>query len=353
MPRVPRKAGAFGPYQHGRRWRVVLVDERGGQTCSSYATEAEARQVVRSLKRKIALEPPKTIDEAIDDYEVYLRDWKQNKAKSYTATTWRLRAFFADVDELLGELTEKRCASYYDALTKRVSRTGKAYSVDSHRNILAEAKTFLGWCAKDRRWIRSNPVERVKGQGRRRHGKPQLRIDEARAWTAKAIEFADRGEAGAVAAMVTVLMGLRCSEIVSRVVRDLDDGGRLLWIPDSKTEAGRRTLEVPVVLQPYLQRLCEGKPSDATIFGVHWRDWPRVWVKKICRAARVMEVSAHAMRGLHSTLALQAGATGHLVAASLGHESPSTTMRSYADASTVRRAKQRAALSVLVGGLTK
>jgi hypothetical protein len=27
---------------------------------------------------------------------------------------------------------------------------------------------------------------------------------------------------------------------VSRVVRDLDDGGALLWIPDSKTLAGRR-----------------------------------------------------------------------------------------------------------------
>jgi hypothetical protein len=29
------------------------------------------------------------------------------------------------------------------------------------------------------------------------------------------------------------------------VVRDLDDGGALLWIPDSKTLAGRRKLQVP------------------------------------------------------------------------------------------------------------
>jgi hypothetical protein len=32
---------------------------------------------------------------------------------------------------------------------------------------------------------------------------------------------------------------MRATEIVSRVVRDLDDEGRLLWIPDSKTEAGQ------------------------------------------------------------------------------------------------------------------
>ena len=36
-------------------------------------------------------------------------------------------------------------------------------AVDSHRNILAEGRTFLGWCVK-RRWFRSNPLEGVKGR---------------------------------------------------------------------------------------------------------------------------------------------------------------------------------------------
>ena len=56
-----------------------------------------------------------------------------------------------------------------------------------------------------------------------------------------------------MAAMMSLLMGMRASEIVSRIVRDLDDEGRLLWIPETKTEAGKRTLPVPEVLQPYLQ----------------------------------------------------------------------------------------------------
>jgi hypothetical protein len=38
--------------------------------------------------------------------------------------------------------------------------------------------------------------------GKRHHGKEQLRIDEARKWQAKVIEFADRGEEGTAAAMV-------------------------------------------------------------------------------------------------------------------------------------------------------
>jgi integrase len=62
---------------------------------------------------------------------------------------------------------------------------------------------------------------------------------------------------------------MRASEIVSRVVRDLDDDGRLLWIPTSKTEAGRRNLRVPDTLRPYLQRLAaDRKPLDL-LFGEH------------------------------------------------------------------------------------
>jgi integrase len=167
---------------------------------------------------------------------------------------------------------------------------------------------------------------------------------------AKAVELADAGEAGAVAAMMALLLGMRASEIVSRVVRDLDDEGGLLWIPDSKTEAGKRTLRVPDVLRPYLQRLTAGAKPEDRIFGEHWRDWPREWVQRICTAASVPVVGAHSMRGLHSTLAMDAGVTGHVVAASLGHERVSTTVQSYAKPEAVADAQQRRTLKVLTGG---
>jgi len=103
-------------------------------------------------------------------------------------------------------------------------------------------------------------VEEVQGVGKRKHGKPQLRIDEARRWVAKATEMAGQGESGAVAAFVSLLMGMRASEITTRVPRDLDDGGRLLSIPDAKTEAGKRIRQVPEVLQPYLSMSSCRKP---------------------------------------------------------------------------------------------
>ena len=147
-----------------------------------------------------------------------------------------------------------------------------------------------------------------------------------------------------------LLMGMRCSEVVSRVVRDLDDEGRLFWIPDSKTLAGRRKLQVPDYLQPYLVALAKGREPTAALFGEHWRDWPRRWVQRICKAAGVPKVSAHAMRGLHSTLAVDSGITSHAVAAALGHESFKTTAESYAQRDAVASAQQKRVLGVLKGG---
>jgi hypothetical protein len=57
------------------------------------------------------------------------------------------------------------------------------------------------------------------------------------------------------------------------------------------------------------------------------------------------------MCGVHSTLAMEAGVTGAVVAASLGHEDESTTRRSYAKPDAVAGAQQRRALTVLVGGV--
>lgn len=131
------------------------------------------------------------------------------------------------------------------------------------------------------------------------------------------------------------------------MVRDLDDEGRLLWIPDSKTEKGRRTLVIPESLQGYLRRLAEGKDGQDLLFGARDRDWPRLWVQRICREAGVPVVTAHGQRGLHSTLAVEAGVTARVVADALGHESFATTARSYAKPEAIASAKQRRVFTVL------
>lgn len=147
-------------------------------------------------------------------------------------------------------------------------------------------------------------------------------------------------------------MGMRVGEIIRRTVRDLDDGGRLLWIPDAKTDAGKRTVEIPEELQPYLLARALGKSPDALLFpaqrrGKHWRDWVEEETRRLCKLAKVPEVCAHSLREFAATVAVQAGAAPHLVAATLGHVSPTTTMNSYALPGSAHHAQQRRALDLL------
>jgi integrase len=198
--------------------------------------------------------------------------------------------------------------------------------------------------------MKSNPLVRIKVEGKRRHRKPQLRADEARRWVDKALELAAAGDPGAVAALVALLMGFRASEVINRSVRDLDDDGRVLVVEEAKTEAGNRRVKVPPVLQPLLKALAEGKGSSERLFGNHWRDWVRKSVVRICREVGVPEVCAHSMRGLHSTLAMESGESSHAVAAALGHESPRTTLQSYATRESVAAGRQDRVTASLLRG---
>ncbi|MFA4973884.1 MAG: tyrosine-type recombinase/integrase [bacterium] len=341
----------------------------------------------------------RTVDDALKGYERHMRE-KGNKPKSITETIRRLRLFFPDLEMPLAALSSSRCQSYYEDLCRRpvmpprrqevdgnsvaklrgegltwnevclkveccrsaamraLEQRGEPksapeppkLSVDTHRNMLAEAKSFLRWCGEEKRWLKDNPLGSVKGKGKRKHGKLQLRIDETRKWVARALELAAQGEEGAVAALLTLFLNLRASEVVGRIVRDVDDNGRVLWVPDSKTEKGKRTQEVPKELQPYLLQLASGKTPEARLFSCSSRDWPRHWVQRICREAGVPVVCAHGMRGTHSSIAHAFGFTSRAVADAMGHESEKTTLESYTDPSVVANAQQKRMLQVLNGG---
>lgn len=60
---------------------------------------------------------------------------------------------------------------------------------------------------------------------------------------------------------------------------------------------------------------------------------------RFCRRAQVPVVCPHSLRGLHATLALEAGATSEMVAQALGHGSFQVTARHYATAESVASAR--------------
>jgi integrase len=337
----------LGPYRDaGRdRWRLILADAEGGRRTLYYPTEAAARAAARRLSAELADLTARTVGDAVDAYGEHLAG--EVKPVTRAQNLYRLGRFLAGAEGLeLRRLTTEKCAELYAALRS----TGLA--VDSHRAMLGAVRTWLRWCV-GQGWIASNPAEGVRGQGRRRRGKTQLRIDEARRWRDVALALAPR-EPGALAALLTLYLSMRASEITGLRVRDVDDGGRVIWIAESKTEAGRRCIEVPeqpATLRALLVALAGDRPGDALLFGRHWRDWPREWVQRICELAGVPRVTAHGMRGLGATLAVAAGLAPELVAASLGHEDPAVTLAHYAQAGAVETSRRRAALTVLEGGL--
>jgi integrase len=223
---------------------------------------------------------------------------------------------------------------------------------DSRLNIAAEGRTFLRWCHKNHHHRQDLSVH-LKVVAGRKHGeesKPQLRKDEARRWLKVAEAKAAGGDVGALAAMLTLLLGMRVSEIVNRTVRDLDDDGRELVIERSKTRAGTRRLQVPETLRPHLLRLAEGRAGGEKLFEGLTRHHVNEHVQRLCELAEVPTVCAHAMRGLHASLAVAAGATGTVVAASLGHESFRITTRSYATPDSVASARQAIVAEELADG---
>ena len=261
------------------------------------------------------------------------RPGRPNRARTIEVTMMRLGKLFEPGKDLItGDLTPTTMRKLWE-----VRAAGKA--VDTNLNTLSQARTFAAWLLK-KGWIKTAALfDGIEVLGARRRGKPQLTEDESRKFLVHTLAEAVRGDAGAVAASCALLLGLRASEIADRVVRDPDAGSTKLHITAAKTAAGVRTVKLPPVLQPLLKGLAAGKRPSERLFGDVDRSWVRRPVRRMCRTAGVPVVSAHGLRGTHSRLAVEAGISGEVVAASLGHESFEVTKAHYAGSDAVAGAR--------------
>lgn len=366
-----RRTRIYGPYEDKKRrsWTVVVVEEgkRSAQRCES---KEDAHRLVAELEEKLKLEGPITVEAALEDYEKHLAA-KGNKPGTIATTKARLQGLVRGMlHESLARLSSVRCGEAYCRLLGTGRLRGNVrmpIAVDTHRNALGEARTFGKWSVKMGH-LRRNPWDGIEPIGRRKKGKKQLRVDEARRFVAKCLEL---GDDGAVAALCCLLLGLRASEVIERVGRDVDDGGRLLWIDRAKTESGKRVVEVPELLREALSTLAlghgpgrkapRGRASNGEVALVSpgerevrrlfsgSRFWLRDQVERICVAADVPVVCPHGLRGTHASLAMAAGSSSALVAASMGH-SPEVMLAHYAQPGAVASGAQERLLKVLAGG---
>jgi integrase len=328
---------AYGPYEHGSKWRVVLKTT-GAQRVTSFETEREAAEFIRLWRDET---DGRTVSTTIDAYLDHARERGVSEASIQTIG-YRLRAFLrtGEHDRLLRTLTPAVAAELY---AKRSAKT----KADTHRGELTEASRFGKWCAK-RGWLGKDPFADIEPTGRCARGKPQLRVDEARRFLTTAL--AENSDSGLAAAMA-LLMAMRASEITDRVARDVDDGGRILWIERAKTRAGDRQLEIPEVLRPRLLELAKNRDPNEKLFGNVDRHWIGYHVRRLCLAAKVPVVPPHGLRGTHSSISAQAVPVDH-VARALGHAGAEVTRQHYLAPGAEASGKQRVVLKALAGGLT-
>jgi integrase len=349
MGRRPEpRARCLGPYPHHRGWRVIIVGADGRRRPRPFAELDDAKQYIAEFNRKVS----SIIHTTDTAREAFVKDMTARKLSPRTIEgyEWAINTLWPQA-RALRSLTPENCAARYKELINAKRKDGTAaFSVDAHRNALKMGKTFLRWCVTET-LLAANPLEDVNGIGRRKKGKPQHRRDEARLFYDHTLARSNAGEPGAVAALMCLLLTLRSeSEALSVVARDLDDGGRLLWIDDSKTESGRRVEEVPDEMRPALLALRGERKADEPLFARRDRKWLWDEVKRLCAEAGVPRVSPHGLRGMHATIARQAGATSHLVAAALGHANTRVTEDHYIEAGTGKAEDRERGLKLIRGG---
>ena len=167
------KERVHGPYRRGNKWRIIVVTSPDDRCVESFESESEATARISSFERDIAT---RTIGASVEAY-LAAQERRVTEGEIRPSTIERDRYHLRSMLKLsensgleLRRLTPAFGERLYEA------RTG---AVDTHRNGLNVVRAFGAWCVKQG-WLRANPFESVKGRGRRKRGKPQLRIEEAR-----------------------------------------------------------------------------------------------------------------------------------------------------------------------------
>lgn len=384
---------ALGPYYRKDigRWYVVLKGDRPGprrdpgdarlagndstaptkpkRETRYYDSEAQARAVVLAFNQAATQRTLTTLAGAI---EAYLKDGEERGLRTRTLDTakQRLTLFFGTAKgRALRGVTPTFCETRYAQLRSESA----GLSVATQRHTLAEAKRFLRWCATEAKTLAASPAESVKPKGKIAKRKAQLRLTEARTFVsvgeellaavalpdpvaamrayglrvnscavARPGEYRGIVQAGVTAVLTALYLGLRASEISSRVVRDLDDEGRLLHVEgELKSESSARVLEVPERLRAKLLALAKGRAPTDALFGGTTRKTVHYWARRLAQIAGVPSVSAHGLRGSFASIARSQGAATGIVSAALGHGGEGVTLGHYIEPGAVERGNTR------------
>jgi integrase len=341
-------------------WRVIQItpgakEAKFRRVAVHYRDESEASAEAGKLRQSIERTRTLTLDAAITAYQQHLHD-KGTGAQSYNETARRLRLFFPDLSAPLGSIRAERAAALYEVFRQRKRPDGEPISVDYHRSTLINARSLFKW-AKKQKWVEANPFAEVEGIGSRNAGKEQHTGNETRALYSYCLARAQAGDAAALGVLMALLMALRSGDITRRIVRDVDLDGTVLRVWKGKSKKSNRPRRIPLVLQPLLRRLIDGRGPFEPLFktpytedGHHTRRWLEEAMRRFCKAAGVPYVCPHALKGTAGTLAAEMGELADRIADHLSHEETATTTRHYVAAGATEEAQAARAFEVIAGG---
>lgn len=333
----------YGPYPpcKGRtRWRVQVYCAATKRKVSlTFATQADAEQMIPSFLQTVREQSPLPLHEAIGQYIDYKAACGLQPV-SLSSLRDRLLRFLPNEPILV--FTPARAEELYVNFTQSHGRFGQLKAA-THHAALRNAKEMWRWFTK-RGLAKSNVFDAVEPIGRVNVGKPQLRETDARRLDQLLFEQARNGNEGALALLVQVYLGLRSSEVMRLLVGAVERCGEKVSIIRGKSRNAKRSLELFPDVAKLLWAHCDGRPDTERVFAANLPKAPKAsWMysrlRKHCKDAGLPLVCPHSLRGLHSSLALTSGATTHAVAAQLGHASFSTTARHYADPGAIDNAR--------------
>jgi integrase/recombinase XerC len=335
----------YGPYLKEGKFKVHAYLLDGTKKYLTFPSEDDANAFIKVNERRTVANPV-TMAAAVKEYVASRTDLKES-----SRTTLRFR-----LEALMQGHAESFVQTF--AVQSVWRKLAASNAVDTLHGIRSAASGFFRWCVKTG-YLKKDPLGNVEIVGKKRKGKAQLRLDEARALLKQALRIVEgeriegrrdgvRQDIAALAVATALLLGLRNGEVVARRVRDLDDDGKILVIDEAKTAAGVRRVEVPDILRLHVQKLAERRRRADQLFDGMTKDALRWWTRRLCKAAGLPEVTPHGLRGTNATASMKANSNPHLVAAALGHESIAVTMRHYVDRDEVEASRQQAAVDALV-----
>lgn len=225
-------------------------------------------------------------------------------------------------------------------------------------------------------YLNLNPMERVDRPKIRRQ--PVHFLDDRQAVQLLRCLANEESLPFRCAVLLALLCGLRLGEVGGLNLSDVDwdncsiDIQRALkytpeegsFLGDPKSEAGRRTIDLPAGMMALLEETRKYHEDAAAALGDRWRgtgrivsawdgtpvhhDTPSKWFRKFADANGFQGVRFHDLRHTHATLLFANNIDAVAVASRLGHEDASTTMRIYAHAIRRRDKESAAAMQALI-----